>query len=65
MTLIPHQLLRFPPVEVKHMIVTNKATHYNDQVNNKLAQGKGHRTATIMLSHVGVVICTKSLYTQN
>ena len=30
---------RFLPVEVKHMIVTEKVTHYN-RVNNKLAQGK-------------------------
>ena len=52
----------FLPVEVKHVIVTDKATHYN-RVNNKLAQGKGNCTATIMLRHVGVVICTKSLFT--
>ena len=57
----------FLPVEVKHMIVTDKATQYYNRVNNKLALGKGHCTETIMLRHVGVVICTKiiTLYTQN
>ena len=39
---------RFLPVEVKHMIVTDKITHYI-RVNNKLAQGKGHHKATTVL----------------
>ena len=43
------------------MIVTDKATQYYNRVNNKLALGKGHCTETIMLRHVGVVICTKLL----